>query len=78
MSLASDDQGPQVPVPPVVYKATKALTATATMVVGVLTLVGTQLSDGVYTWGEAGVLIGAVATALGTIAAVWRVPNDPK
>lgn len=68
----------QVPVPPVVYNATKAVTATLTTAVGVLTLFGASIADGVLTWSEGGALIGAVATAVATIAAVWRVPNQPK
>lgn len=65
-----------IPVPVVVQKATKAVTATVTASLGVLTLLGTTLADGVLTWSEGGMLIGAVATAVGTIAAVWRVPNE--
>ena len=43
-----------------------------------LTLFGASISDGVLTWAEGGALIGAVATAVATIGAVWRVPNEVK
>lgn len=69
---------PSVPVPNVVFKATKAVLATITTGVGVLTLFGASISDGVLTWNEGGALIGAVATAVATIGAVWRVPNEVK
>jgi hypothetical protein len=68
----------QVPVSDVVFTATKSVIATLTTGLGVLTLLGTSISDGNLTWAEGGTLIGAVATAVATIAAVWRVPNQVK
>ena len=68
----------QVPIPEPVTKTTKAIVATLTTTLGILTLFGTSISDGVLTWGEGGSLIGAVATAVATVAAVWRVPNEVK
>lgn len=68
----------QVPVSDVVFKATKSVAATITTVLGVLTLFGTSISDGSLSWAEGGTLIGAIATAGATIAAVWRVPNEVK
>lgn len=67
-----------VHVPPVVYTATKAVVATITTGLGVVTLFATSISDGVLTWGEGGALIGGFLTAVATIAGVWRVPNEPK
>lgn len=66
----------QVPVPEVVQKATKAVTATVIATTGVLTLFGTSISDGVLTWQETGTLIGAVVTAISIVTGVWRVPNE--
>lgn len=66
----------QVSIPEVVQKATKSVIATGTTALGVLTLFGTSISDGVLTWSEGGTLIGAVVTAVTTIALVWRVPNE--
>lgn len=66
----------RVPIPEVVQKGTKSVVATLTTAVGVLTLFGTAISDGSLDWTEGGTLIGAVATAVLTIAAVWRVPNE--
>lgn len=68
----------QVPVSEVVYKATKSIVATITTALGVLALVAVSISDGSLTWEEGGKLIGAIATAGATIAAVWRVPNEIK
>lgn len=65
-----------IKVPEVITKTTKAVTATITTGLGVLTLLGTTLSDGVLTWSEVGTLIGATATAVATCIAVWRVPNE--
>lgn len=66
----------QVPVTELVYKKTKAVTATITTALSVLTLFGTQIADGSLTWDEGGVLIGAVTGAIATVLAVWRVPNE--
>lgn len=66
----------QVPVPEVVQKTTKAVIASITTGLGVLALFGASISDGALDWSEGGTLIGAVATAVTTIAAVWRVPNE--
>lgn len=66
----------QVPVPVVVQKATKSAVATITTGLGVLTLFGAAIADGSLSWTEGGTLIGAVATAVVTIAGVWRVPNE--
>jgi len=66
----------QVPIPEVVQKGTKAVVATITLVVGVVGLFAASISDGSLSWGEGGELLGAVATAITTIAAVWRVPNE--
>lgn len=72
----SDPIQVQVPVPVVVQRATKAITATITTGVGVLALFGEMIADGSLSWSEGGVLIGAVATAVATVTAVWRVPNE--
>lgn len=68
----------QIPVPVVVQKATKSVVATITTGLGVLSLFGASIADGSLTWTEGGTLIGAVATAVVTIAGVWRVPNEVK
>lgn len=65
-----------VPVPRVVYTTAKRTAAALTTGLGVVTLFATQISDGLLSWGEAGTLIGAVATAVTTVIAVFRVPND--
>lgn len=67
-----------VNVPQSVVTAAKAVAATATTAVGVVTLFVTQVSDGVYTWDEGGTLIGAVVTAAATIGAVWKTRNKVK
>lgn len=71
---------PQVTIPmsELVFKTTKAVAATLTTTVGVLGLFATQVADGALTWSEGGTLIGAVATAVATVAAVWRVTNEVK
>jgi hypothetical protein len=66
---------PQVNVPTVVYTKAKAVVATLTTGLGVVTLFVTQIADGVLTWPEGGALIGAIGTAIATVGAVWRVPN---
>lgn len=67
-----------IPVNKVVYKGTKAVVATVTTALGVLALFGTSISDGTLTWADGGTLIGAVATAIATVGAIWRVPNEVK
>lgn len=74
----SDPIEVQVPVSEVVYKATKAVTASITTTLAVVSLFATQISDGNLTWSEGGTLIGAVVGAATTVAAVWRVPNEVK
>lgn len=66
----------QIQVPVVIQKTTKAVVSSITTGVGVLGLFATSISDGSLSWDEGGVLIGAVATAVATIASVWRVPNE--
>lgn len=66
----------QVPIPEVVQSATKSVVATITTGLGVLGLFATAIADGSLSWTEGGYLIGAVTTAVATIAAVWRVPNE--
>lgn len=66
----------QVAIPEVVQKSTKSVVASVTTILGVLTLFGTSISDGTLTWSEGGTLIGAVVTAVATVTAVWRVPNE--
>lgn len=68
----------RVRIPEVVQTATKSVVATITTGLGVLSLFATSIADGDLSWGEGGALIGAVATAVATIAGVWRVPNQPK
>lgn len=65
-----------VPVPEVVQRGTKAVVATITLTAGVLGLFATAIADGSLSWTEGGTLIGALATAITTIAGVWRVPNE--
>lgn len=74
----SDPIEVQVPVSEMVYKATKAVTASITTTLAVVGLFATQISDGNLTWSEGGTLIGAVVGAVATVAAVWRVPNEVK
>jgi hypothetical protein len=66
----------QVPIPEVVQKATKALSATLVTVTGVIGLFTASIADGHLDWSEGGTLIGAVATAATAIYAVWRTPNQ--
>lgn len=68
----------QIPVPLPVQTTAKTVVATMTTVLGVFTLFGTMISDGLLTWGEGGTLIGAVITAGTTIYGVWRIPNQAK
>ncbi|HJT02048.1 MAG TPA: hypothetical protein VJ757_00250 [Pseudonocardiaceae bacterium] len=74
--MAEINLDPQVPVPGVVYTKAKAFAATVTTALGVVALFVADIADGALSWSEGGTLIGAVATAAATIAAVWRVPND--
>lgn len=66
----------QISIPVVVQKATKSVVATITTGLAIVALFGTSISDGVLSWSEGGTLIGAVASAIATIAGVWRVPNE--
>lgn len=70
--------GSQVPVPQAVYTATKAIAATITTGLGVLGLFVADIADGSLDWNEGGTLIGAAATAVATIAAVWGATNKKK
>jgi hypothetical protein len=67
-----------LPVPEPAYTAAKAVAATATTAVGVVTLFVASVADGQLGWEEGGTLIGAVLTAAATIAAVWKARNKPK
>ena len=67
---------PSVKVPTVVYTTAKTVAATITTGLSVLALFGTQIADGSLSWSEGGTLIGAVAGAVATIAAVWRTTNN--
>ena len=70
--------GPSVPVPAGTYTAAKAVAATVTTGLGVLGLFVADIADGRLDWTEGGMLIGAAATAVATIAAVWGTTNKKK
>lgn len=68
----------QVPVPDQVVTGAKAVAATVTSFLGVLTLFLTAVGDGSVSWAEGGTLLTAVLTAVATVGAVWRTENKPK
>lgn len=70
--------GPNLPVPPPVQSAAKAIAATLTTASGVVALFVTSVADGSITWDEGGKLLGALAVAAAAVYSVWRTENKPK
>lgn len=76
--MSNPIQVPVFPVNQVVFKATKAVVATVTALLGVIGLFSVLISDGSLSGSDVGELVTALGTAGATILAVWRVPNEVK